>query len=332
MEARTSVIIPFFNYHDFIGETLESVRRQSRRVLEIIVVDDGSSQPLSRPADWDGPPLHILRTENRGLSAARNTGIARARGEFVAFLDADDLWLPSKIERQEDALTAQPRSVACFTRCSREPGFFSFGPYPPPDIDDNEFLLMLWYHNFFPPSAVLARRELVQRVGGFAESLQDSMDIELWLRLLVHGPILQVSEPLCRYRQHASQMSRDAYRRLIRNHAARHLMIAQHADRLVQAGIPPGRLWDAYRNDVLLTFYRRDFASARRLLWHYWGEHPTDWRVLAYALLALLPARLVESWRGRTPTSQELAAAPPAPDRWRTALHAVRRTLAVQGV
>jgi glycosyltransferase involved in cell wall biosynthesis len=332
MEGRTSVIIPFFNYHHFIEKTLESVRGQTRSALEIIVVDDGSVVPLRRPANWDGPPLHIVRTENRGLSAARNTGVGRARGEFVAFLDADDLWLPNKIERQEDRLTAQPQAVACFTRCTAEPGFFSFGPYPPEDIDDNEMLLMLWYHNFFPPSAVLARREVVQRVGGFSEALTDSMDIELWLRLLVHGLIVQVSEPLCRYRRHEGQLSTNTAHKLAQGRAARRLMIAQHPDRLIRAGVPRERLWDAYRNDVLLTFYRREFAGARHLLWQFWLEHPTDWRVLAYAMTALLPARLVERWRGRLPLPSEPPATPAAPERWTNALAAVRRSLAVQGV
>jgi hypothetical protein len=128
------------------------------------------------------------------------------------------------------------------------------------------------------------------------------------------------------------QMSGNGYRRLIRNHAARHLMIAQHAERLAQAGIPRSRLWDAYRSDILMTFYRRDFASARRLLWHYWLEHPTDWRILIYGLTSLLPARLVERWRGRVPVPSELPAAPATPERWTSALAEVRRALTLQGV
>jgi hypothetical protein len=149
---------------------------------------------------------------------------------------------------------------------------------------------------------------------------------------MVEGPIAQVPEPLCRYRQHGGQMSRNAYRRLIRNHAARRLMIAQHAERLARAGIPRARHWDAYRSDILLTFYRRDFASARRLLWQYWLEHPTDWRVLAYAMTSLLPARLVERWRGRLPVPSELPPATATAERWTAALAEVRRALAVQGV
>jgi glycosyltransferase involved in cell wall biosynthesis len=299
MANQTSVVIPCYQVQDYLGDALQSVREQTAPVREIILIDDGSPDPVRVPEGWSGPPLRLLRTENRGLPAARNLGIAQASGEFVAFLDADDAWEPRKIERQEAVLNVCRDAVACYTRCVDQPGFFAFGPYPPADVSDAEFLRVLYYGMFFPPSSVMVRREVLNRLGGFHEGLGNGEDLELFVRLLTRGRFVQVPEPLCWYRQHAAQFTKNQYRKIMGTKQARAAIIAQHTDRLVQAGIPRHRLWDAHRNDTLLVYYRRDFAAARPLLWDYWKDHPHDWRVLAYAALTWLPPSLVARWRGR---------------------------------
>ena len=264
-------------------------RRQTLPVKEIVLIDDGSQIPIRVHEDWDGLPLRLIRTENRGLPAARNLAIAHCTGDLVAFLDADDVWLPGKVEAQTRALDARPDSVACYTRCEERPGFFGYGPYPPPNVSDDEFLLVLWYNLFFPPSAVAVRRDALHAVGGFREDFGNGEDIELWLRLLEVGSIVQVAEPLCLYRQHDQQFTKNLFKKMYGSKQSRAAMIAQHEDRLVRAGIPRGRLWDAYRNDILLVYYRRQFKAARRLLWDFWRDHPADLRILVYALFPSCP-------------------------------------------
>ena len=298
MNPTTSVVIPCFNGEEYLGEALESVRAQTVSVREILLVDDGSDVPIRTPPGWDGPPLHIIRTPNRGLAAARNRALESAGGEFVAFLDADDVWHPRKVEEQEKALLGDPQAVACFTRCVDTPGFFGFGPYPPLDVSNDEFLLVLWYNSFFPPSAVMVRRDALEAVGPFRDDMGNGEDIELWLRLLTRGRFVQVAESLCFYRQHANQFTKNLYRKMIGGKRARAVMIAQHSERLIRAGLPAEKLWDSYRNDVLLVYYRRQFAAARRLLWDYWKDHPADLVILLRALISLLPARLVTQLRG----------------------------------
>jgi glycosyltransferase involved in cell wall biosynthesis len=310
--TSTSVVIPCYNVQDYLPEALDSVKRQTVPVQEIILVDDGSEAPIRSPDGWDGPPLRIVRTENRGLPAARNLGIAHCSAPFVAFLDADDAWEPRKIELQERALAADARAVASYTHCVNRQGFFGFGPYPPPNVSDDEFLLVLWYNLFFPPSCVLVRRDALTRVGAFREDLGNGEDIELWLRLLTLGSFAQVSEPLCFYRQHPNQFTKNIYKKMIGSKQSRAAMIAQHADRLVRAGIPRNKLWDSYRNDVLLVYYRREFAAARRLLRNYWWEHPRDWKMLVYSLVSLLPVRLVTLLRGQLSVPATAAQTKPA--------------------
>jgi glycosyltransferase involved in cell wall biosynthesis len=304
MTPATSVVIPCYNGERYLGETLESIRKQTTPVREIFVIDDGSNVPLQAPPGWTGPPLHIIRTPNRGQSAARNFGASRATGEFIAFVDADDLWQPRKIEAQEAALRADPGAAGCFTRCLDAPGFFGFGPYPEPDVSDDEFLLVLWYNNFFPPSAVMVRRETFVKAGGFREDIRGPEDIELWLRLLRQGRLVQVPEPLVCYRVHPTQWTSNNQRRFADGKKVRKVMIAEHADRLVAAGLPRNRLWDAYRKDVLLLYYRRQFSAARGLLWDFWKDHPSDWRVFVYFLISLLPAGLLRRLRGEVPLTR----------------------------
>src|ERR1700722_3780639 len=183
MTSSTSVVIPCYNGEEYLAEALESVQKQTLSVREILLIDDGSAVAIRAPSKWSGPPLRIIRTPNRGLAAARNLGWSQASGEFVAFLDADDAWHPRKVEEQEKALRANPAAVACFTHCIEAPGFFGFGPYPPPEVSDYEFLLVLWYHTFFPPSAVMVRRNAATAFGPFREGMSNGEDIELWMRL-----------------------------------------------------------------------------------------------------------------------------------------------------
>src|SRR4029453_2787046 len=104
MIGQTSVVIPCHNYEGYLAEAIESVYAQTRCVGEIIVVDDGSTRPVQPKSTRDGIAVRIIRTENRGVSAARNLGVSLANGAFIAFLDADDAWAPTKIEMQEEAL------------------------------------------------------------------------------------------------------------------------------------------------------------------------------------------------------------------------------------
>ncbi len=117
---RTSVIIPTYNYGRFLREAIESVQRQTVRDFEIIVVDDGSTddtQEILRSIDE--PRLRFYRTENRGISAARNEGLRHAAGQFIAFLDADDRWLPQKLELQLAMMEREPDLGAVFTNLVR---------------------------------------------------------------------------------------------------------------------------------------------------------------------------------------------------------------------
>src|SRR5262245_20179101 len=119
--SSVSVVIPCYNAGRFLKETLESILAQTRPALEVIVVDDGSTDDSAAVAGAFGPPVRVLRQSNQGESVARNRGLDEARGDWVAFLDADDVWAPDKLERQLAAVEGSPGVACCHT------GFYLFG-------------------------------------------------------------------------------------------------------------------------------------------------------------------------------------------------------------
>jgi glycosyltransferase involved in cell wall biosynthesis len=312
MMAQTSVIIPCHNHEAYLGEAIESVYTQTRAVREIIVVDDGSTKPVQSASTWEGVPLRIVRTENRGVSAARNLAVSLANGAFIAFLDADDAWAPTKIEMQEDALKSHPENVAVFTQRTERPGWAPCPPttYPSSAASEDEFLVRLWEWNFIHLSSVMVRRETFLRVGGFKEHLRYSEDWELWVRLLTAGRIGQVPLPLCYRRIHSHQMTKSFDQIVIYHRKCRLLLMREYGERITAAGISPRQQQkfsqEEYREHLLILYFQRRFSTARRLLWDYLSHYPGDIGILKYAFLSLLPEWFFVALRDKTDVVSKL--------------------------
>jgi glycosyltransferase involved in cell wall biosynthesis len=214
--SLVSVVIPTHNGARHLAEAIESALAQTHPAVETIVVDDGSADDTPAIIARYAGRVHALRQENRGVSAARNAGLAVAHGAYVAFLDHDDRMLPEKLAKQSALLDARPDVGIAYsgwwfidaagrrlpaTGWSRREGDLL------PD------LLRLENPIFLP--SVLVRRALVDAVGGFDERLRRSEDWDLWLRLGRRGVRWAlVDEPLAEYRLHPGQKHRDTRRRL----------------------------------------------------------------------------------------------------------------------
>lgn len=205
-----SVIIPTFNAAEFVVEAIQSVLAQTCDDLEVIVVDDGSTD---RTADMIEPfagGVRYIQQENAGVSSARNRGIAESKGKYVAFLDADDTWLPTKLERQLEALRKSPQNRAVDT------GYFVTDSRLIPSAKRRavrerttlEDLLFRGTTVFV--STVLCEASLLELTGGFDPELSQCADWDMWIRLAVHTEFVAVDEPLVNYRQHGTNMSRNA--------------------------------------------------------------------------------------------------------------------------
>jgi GT2 family glycosyltransferase len=214
--ARLSVVIPAFNAATTIRSAVASVLRQTVPVLEVIVVDDGSTDATAQVAEAiDDPRVRCISRTNGGPSAARNAGIAAARGEWVGFLDSDDLWLPRYVETATAALDAAPNPGFAYT----DAYVFDVGRHQirvqsamdaivPPPPDRASFLAAVIRRNFVFTSAVVPVAVL-GAVGGYDETLRLSEEYDLWLRILVAGfDAVWMGGPLAIYRMHPGQTSR----------------------------------------------------------------------------------------------------------------------------
>jgi glycosyltransferase involved in cell wall biosynthesis len=207
-----SVVIPAYNAAWCVGKAIDSVLAQDFRDFELIVVDDGSTDDTAAVLAGYGEAIRVVHKPNGGLSSARNAGITAARGEFVAFLDADDWWLPSKLSRQVALMRARPE-LGFSSTCAR--------------VEDpqgrlvNLWACARWQGSFLvhlfgsaadvagSGSAVIARRELFASVGGFDETLRSLEDIDMWMRLAAVSEYACIDEPLAVILKRPDSMSRN---------------------------------------------------------------------------------------------------------------------------
>ena len=204
-----SVIVPAYNVERTILETIKSVQQQTFSDFELIVINDGSTdRTLELLNTVTDPRLKVFSYTNGGLPTARNRGISHATGEFIAFLDADDLWTPDKLELQLAALQQHPEAGVAYswTYFKDEQGVHSYAD------ESNRFegnvyadlLVKNFLHNGYNP---LIRKQAIESVGEFDPTLKSCEDWEFYLRLAAKWPFLLVPKPQILYRQSSGSMS-----------------------------------------------------------------------------------------------------------------------------
>ena len=203
-----SVVIPTLNRCHTLKRALESVYAQSRQPDEVIVVDDGSTDNTADLIQEQFPQVCFIRQDNKGVSNARNTGLGRAEGEWIAFLDSDDEWLPNKLELQFSA-AGQYRDIKIIhsneiwirggKRVNQMNKHAKYG---------GEIFLKCLPLCVISPSAVLIHHSVFQQVGVFDESLPACEDYDLWLRACARFKVHYIDEPLIyKYGGHSDQLS-----------------------------------------------------------------------------------------------------------------------------
>lgn len=204
-----SVVLPVWNGAPFVAAAIESALGQIGASLEILAVDDGSTDATPRILSQFGSRIQVLGQPNAGVAAARNRGIGAARGHYVAFLDADDLWRPEKLARQREALQATPdaRASATAFEVTDEDGraLGVRGGHAPEALLE---ALLCEGNLVGTPSSVVVERALLAQTGGFDPALSQCADWEMWMRLARATRFAWVRAPLVAYRQHPYNMSR----------------------------------------------------------------------------------------------------------------------------
>jgi glycosyltransferase involved in cell wall biosynthesis len=185
---RVSVVVPTFQRRDLVQEALASIVSQTYRDFEVIVVDDGSTDGTREALAGWGDQIQYSWQPNRGAAAARNTGLELARGELVAFLDSDDLWLPHHLQTALAALARFPEAVLASTAPCRPP---VDRPWEEPELVEPYPRLFVEHFVGWIQSCVIARDELVA-IGGFDERLRAGEDTDAVMRLGIRGPFVTV--------------------------------------------------------------------------------------------------------------------------------------------
>jgi glycosyltransferase involved in cell wall biosynthesis len=282
--------MPAYNAERYLHEAVASVLTQSFEDFECIIVDDGSIDHtpsyLAELSERDGR-IRPIRIAHGGIVEALNAGVREARGELLARMDADDICLPNRLEKQVRYLDGHPECVAVGSTVMLVDPFNSALGEIPVKNDHEQIEADLLRGNgwaIFHPTAVI-RTDVLRQIGGYRREYQWSEDIDLFLRLAEHGKLANLPEPLLRYRQHFSSVNRTKLE-LQRNRSERVL-----AEAYARRGLPvPPR----FNIDLgpQLTRYQQTLA---------WGKHALQLRSLraarlhAFAALRIEPLRY-ESW------------------------------------
>ncbi len=288
-----SVIIPTYNSAKYVIEAVESVLAQTYQDFEILVIDDGSTDETEQVLRRYKNPVRYIRQPNGGVAVARNRGIQESRGRYIAFLDADDTWLPHKLEQQINVLQQHPHAHACYSAftivdADLNPLGISRSQRQGSALED-----LLTHGNIIGSiCTVLCERSLFDEVGGFDPKLSQCADWDMWVRLAAHTEFLYLDEPFVTYRQHGTNMSRNAP---LLEHDSLQVLTKGFAMPALSESLRAKRQTALARNYMVLAgtyFQARQYPDFVRCAWH---AVTMDFHQISY--LAAFPKRIAARLR-----------------------------------
>lgn len=290
---HVSVVITCYNYGQYISEAIESVLCQTRDDYEIIVIDDGSQDDTSlvMAGYRDNKKIRYIIQENQGQPKAKNRGIAESKGAFVAFLDADDVWLADKLALQLELFTTSDVGVVYGRRYWIDPvGSIIKGNER--TLRRGNILDYIFIDNFICFSSSVVRRDLLIAVNGFDESLPMGIDYDLWVRLAAQCQFDYADQPVVKYRTGHANLSQNTMKRY---ECAEKIMNKNLADPLVRKNMSwwvPRYAWaDTWKNKGNVVRRHGDFLAASLLYAKALANYPlraSAWMGLACCLLRKL--------------------------------------------
>ena len=267
-----SIIMPCFNAEHYLYETINCVLSQTYSNLELLIIDDGSTDSsrsiLSELSKLDHR-LILFYQENSGPYPARNLALQHAKGEFIAFLDADDYWTPDCLEKLYQALVGTNADLSyCGWQNVVENGQDG-PPYVPPAYESGDIFGYFLKGCPWPIHAALTRRNIVDQVGGFSTRCFSAMDYDFWIRLsAVTQNIVRVPEVLAFYRWHNhGQISSVKWRQVLDAWRVRKDFAAQHSELIKHLALSTRNelINGPLKKQALEAFWKRDLVSAQKL-------------------------------------------------------------------
>lgn len=296
-----SVIMPCYNAAAYLQEAVASVFKQSFKDIELIVIDDGStdqSLQLLSALQSQHPQLTVLQQSNTGPYPARNRGLEAARGQYIAFLDADDYWADDCLEKLYTELRSSGADLSyCGWQNIMEAGDNS-PPYVPPAYEKEDMFQHFLKGCPWPIHAALVKRTLIEQAGGFSTRCFSSMDYDFWLRLAaISQRIIRVPEVLAFYRWHdQGQISATKWRQVLDARSVRQEFIATNPSLVAHLSVDTlsGLINEPLTRQAYDAFWKRDLVSAQKLFRAILKENCWNRRDLKYIILSLLPLSLFQ--------------------------------------
>jgi glycosyltransferase involved in cell wall biosynthesis len=301
MNPLVSVIVPTYNCATFITDALDSVLSQDYSPLEVIVVDDGSTDGTRDVLARYGDRIRVFQQQNGGPAAARNLAVSKSSGEYLAFLDGDDLWLPGKLKFQMDYIASHPEMRVVYGEWlvwhPDADGRFSPLALPPPredfaldEMDSGWAYARLISHDcILHIIATVIHRSVFDRVNGFDESFRTGSDYDFWVRMSRHFPIAKLRRVVAVYRQNAASVTftvrreNNAYRLVKR--AVDSCGLGDDAGNLADHRAVQRRLSELAFTHGYRHFWRGDPRVALASFWQASRHNP--WRIKAHAYTGL---------------------------------------------
>tara|TARA_R110002095_G_scaffold169689_1_gene147414 strand:+ start:245 stop:1177 length:933 start_codon:yes stop_codon:yes gene_type:complete len=299
-----TVVIPVFNGEKYVGECIDGVLGQSYKEIEVIVVNDGSTDGTAKILESYEDRIQVLEQVNSGQARARNRAMSISNGELIAFLDCDDLWDPEKIQKQVALHNRFPEAVAsyCDHRIIDGDGVVlnTTGALYRPRWSGEILASLIQANCIIAPSVVLAKKKTVVEAGGFDETQPaGSDDWQLWMHLAEAGPFLYLLDTLVGYRRHDQNMSSSwGYKKALGNLHALHSVGEKVAKRRQE------RLGYHYKNALCRTnisvgWQLRQIGERRKAIHHYlcaFANNPYRVDLLIKSFLILIsPTAILKS-------------------------------------
>jgi len=292
LEKLVSVVIATYNMSRYLPQAVESVLAQSYPHVQVHIVDDGSTDDTPRVVRrWrDHPRVRVHRQRNRGQAHAKNTGVRLSRGAFVAFLDADDLWLPDKLAAQMPLFERAEVGVV-YSDFERMDDFGAPLPREPTRLHRGRVSGPLLIENFVGFPTAIVRRAHLERYGAFDENLSMGIDYDLWLRLSAHCEFDYVARTTARYRVWSGQMSRN-YRERYRSGISIMRSFLDQNPGAVEPAVVRSAWAHTYTGRGNVTLWRgRDRAGALRDYARALSFRPAHWPTWRALLRAFITSR-----------------------------------------
>ena len=307
---KISAIIPAYNSQDFILDAIKSIQNQTHPIDEIIVIDDGSTDNTQQLIQSQTKNIIYLKQDNQGPSAARNAGIKLAKGDWIAFLDADDQWTSDRIEKQLDALSLSPelhllagdmQEIDLDNKVITQSVLAKHSLLEPFQINQSRpihnALAQLVTKNFIPTGTVLVKRSTVLEAGLFNINIRFGEDLELWAKIAAKHPITCLPEILMLRRLHQQNATNATAAMLVDLVNVMQSISLYANDSLSKQNINSYKLMaDTWNNLAYWHFVNHDYQQAKLAFWNALNNKINK-RSIIYLTACLLPKGLINSIR-----------------------------------